>query len=253
MQRHRQLSLGSFSKQISEHFEFCLKKHSVTGAPPPSSCTGFSFPSTKGKCGFSELLFRSPQKYTKYEQEWEIHIPDPSLKRRRFGAGPFVWLCWGPRWAWGMGGFTVGGWGGAVCSVKSHLLPVFLKQSRCVTVWWKPPSHRTGLCNHHRRTCQQSGSITHPHKQTLMSVNEARTPTPEGWDLAFVVFAWWRQTMQLYAGERTGKWQGFFCPSQTLQPGNFPSVEVKRLYSFVLWSVGDFRLPSLFFCTIPLV
>lgn len=47
MQRHRQLSLGSFSKQISEHFEFCLKKHSVTGAPPSPPALAFPFPRRK--------------------------------------------------------------------------------------------------------------------------------------------------------------------------------------------------------------
>lgn len=78
-----------------------------------------------------------------------------------------------------IGRFTVrgyvgllGNWG--VCGIKSLLLKVFVKQnSCCVTVWRKLRSHCLSLCNHHKGTYQQSGSITHPHKQTVMSVNEA--------------------------------------------------------------------------------
>lgn len=67
----------------------------------------------------------------------------------------------------------LGNWG--VCGIKSLLLKVFVKQnSCCVTVWRKLRSYCLSLCNHHKRTYQQSGSITHPHKQTVMLVNEAK-------------------------------------------------------------------------------
>lgn len=101
-------------------------------------------------------------------------------------------------------------WNGDVCYVKRHLLKVFLKQrSCCVTALWRLPSQCIGLCNHHKRTYQQSKSISHPHKQTLMSVNEPELK-PQRVRLGFCGVGWWRQTTQLYADKRmrclTGKW-----------------------------------------------
>lgn len=87
--------------------EFCLKNHNMTSIPP--------LPSLPGPCSSLEerkmWILRSiiPKKYTHYEQEWEIHIPDPSVKPSCLDPGLFVWLCWDARGSRGIGRFTVGG------------------------------------------------------------------------------------------------------------------------------------------------
>lgn len=88
-------------------------------------------------------------------------------------------------WGVGNGGFTVEGCVGrlgnrGVCVAAGLLLELFVEQnSCCVIVWWKPPGPYSSLCNHRKRTYQRSGSITHPRKHALMSVNEAELQPPK--------------------------------------------------------------------------
>lgn len=181
-------------------------------------------------------IIQKKKKNTHSEQEWEIHIPDPPVKTLMFGSRSFLFdsarMPGGPQ---GLAGLQFGG----VCWVKSHLLKVFVKQrSCCVTVQWKLPSDCMGLCNHHKRTYQQSKSITHPHKQTLMSVNEAELQPLKGetWLLrrslmkANNAALCWRE-------DGTGDWKvarRFVQARQTL-PWNFPSTLHRHLDKFTPW------------------
>lgn len=78
-----------------------------------------------------------PKKYTHYEREWEIHIPDPSVKPWCFDPGLFVWL-WdarGVRRDWQVYSLGVCGTVGKVRCLLCKEPPPESPRNKEVAVW----------------------------------------------------------------------------------------------------------------------
>ncbi len=85
---NRAPSLGrrALFRNTSKKIGILSKNHIMTSTPPPPSSPGLKVPERKENVDSQKYYSK---KYTHFVQEWEIHIPDPSVKSLMFGSWPF--------------------------------------------------------------------------------------------------------------------------------------------------------------------